>query len=81
MLADQAPVGTDAPRFCPWCGTASPFRSDPHTPLWRRAADEKGTEPPQVLDEVLHIDAYVTGCGKCRRVSHVIGHEARMATG
>jgi hypothetical protein len=28
------------------------------------------------MEDALHTDAFVTGCEGCRRVSHVIGHEA-----
>ncbi len=66
----------DMPQFCPWCGTPSPYRSEPHTPLWEQAARETGQDPPEVLEEALETEAFVTGCAGCRRVSHVIGHEA-----
>ncbi len=67
----------DTPQFCPWCGTPSPYRSERHTPLWQRAAEETGQEPPEPMQEALETEAFVTGCPGCRRVSHVIGHEAQ----
>lgn len=66
----------DAPQFCPWCGTPSPYRSEPHTPLWQRAAEETGQVAPEVVQESLETEAFVTGCAGCRRVSHVVGHHA-----
>ena len=66
----------DVPQFCPWCGTPSPYRSEPRTPLWERAAEETGQEPPDVMHEVLDTESFVTGCPGCRRVTHVVGHEA-----
>ena len=67
----------EAPQFCPWCGTPSPYRPEPHTPLWERAAEETGQEAPEVLHEALETEAFFTGCPGCRRLSHVVGHEAR----
>ncbi len=64
----------DRPQFCPWCGTPSPYRSEPHTPTWQRAADQTGQRAPEVVQESLETEAYVTGCEGCRRVSHVVGH-------
>ena len=71
----------EAPQFCPWCGAPTPYRPEAHTPLWQRLADEKGTEAPDVMEDALHTDAYVTGCPGCRRVSHVVGHEAGARPG
>ncbi len=64
------------PQFCPWCGAPSPYRREEHTPPWERLAAEKGTRAPETIEDALHTDAYVTGCAGCRRISHVIGHEA-----
>ncbi len=69
----------DRPQFCPWCGTPTPYRPETRAPLWLRAAEQSGQEAPEVLQEVLHTEAYVTGCPGCRRVSHVVGHEAHPA--
>ncbi len=66
----------DTPQFCPWCGTPSAYRAEPHKPLWQRAAEETGQEAPEVMREVLETEAFVTGCPGCLRVSHVVGHEA-----
>ena len=66
----------DRPQFCPWCGTPSPYQADPRTPLWQQAAEETGREAPDVVQDALDTESYVTGCAGCRRVSHVIGHVA-----
>ena len=66
----------DRPQFCPWCGTPAPYRPEPHTPLWQRAAEDTGQEAPEVMHDVLDTEAFVTGCPGCRRMSHVVGHEA-----
>jgi hypothetical protein len=65
-----------APQFCPWCGAPSSYRTQRFTPTFEAAAREKNVEPPTVLQEALHTDAFVAGCPSCRRVSHVIGHKA-----
>ena len=74
-MAQQPEIAEiESPGFCPWCGSPAPFRSDRHTPLWRELADERSVEVPDVVEQVLHTDAYVCGCPGCKRVSHVIGH-------
>ncbi|MDQ3680682.1 MAG: hypothetical protein M3378_09120 [Actinomycetota bacterium] len=83
-MSQSVPVSSsvgeiDRPQFCPWCGTPSPYRSEPHTPLWQRAAEETGQEAPEAVRETLETEAFVTGCAGCRRVSHVVGHEADRA--
>nr|MDQ3643124.1 hypothetical protein [Actinomycetota bacterium] len=54
----------------------TPYRSERHTPLWQRAAQETGQEAPEVVQESLGTEAFLTGCVGCRRVSHVVGHHA-----
>lgn len=76
MTADEPTTATSAPGFCPWCGRPTPYRPEDRTPLWQQLADETGTPAPTVMEDALHTDAFVTGCEGCRRVSHVIGHEA-----
>lgn len=74
-MTDQPSIAEiTSPGFCPWCGTPSVYREEPHTPLWSRLAEEHHTTAPEVIQENLHTDAYATGCPGCRRVSHVIGH-------
>ena len=72
-----ASAADDRPQFCPWCGTPTPYRQERHTPLWQRAAEERGEEAPETMRDALDTEAFVTGCPGCRRLSHVIGHEAR----
>jgi len=74
VTENPATAEIDTPQFCPWCGTPSPYRSEPHTPLWQRAAEETGQEAPDVVQEGLETEAFFTGCAGCRRVSHVVGH-------
>lgn len=76
MTETPSTAEIDTPQFCPWCGSPSPYRPERHTPLWQRAAEETGQEAPEVMQEALETEAYLTGCAGCRRVSHVIGHEA-----
>lgn len=76
MASDADERHGTPPRFCPWCGARSPYRSQPRTPLWQRLADETGADPPVAVEDALHTDAWVTGCEGCRWVSHVIGHHA-----
>ncbi len=74
-MSDVASVNdANQPEFCPWCGTPVPYRSDSHTPLYRTLADEHQVEPPDVVEDSLHTDAFVCGCPGCRRISHVIAH-------
>ena len=80
MAGGSAPGDEGLPRFCPWCGTASTYRREDHVPRWQRLAQETEQEPPDVVEDVLDTDAYATGCESCRRVSHVIGHQARPAS-
>ncbi|MDP9069936.1 MAG: hypothetical protein M3N68_01345 [Actinomycetota bacterium] len=67
----------EAPGFCPWCGTPATYRPEDRAPLWQQLAEQSGTEAPAVMEQALHTDAFVGGCEACRRVSHVIGHEAQ----
>jgi hypothetical protein len=69
----------ETPQFCPWCGSPSGYRREARTPLWDRLAKERGRDAPDVLEEALHTEGYVTGCPGCRRISHVIGHPAPSA--
>jgi hypothetical protein len=74
-VAAPPPVSEiETPQFCPWCGSPSGYRREARMPLWERLAAEQGRQAPQVLEETLHTEGYVTGCPGCRRVSHVIGH-------
>jgi hypothetical protein len=74
---DPPPVSEIAtPQFCPWCGSPSGYRPEPRTPLWERLAKDQGRQAPDVLEESLQTEGYVTGCPGCRRISHVIGHPA-----
>jgi hypothetical protein len=76
-VADPPPVSEIAtPQFCPWCGSPSGYRPDPRMPLWGRLAKDRGRQAPDVLEETLQTEGYVTGCPGCRRISHVIGHPA-----
>lgn len=76
MATSADDAHSSAPRFCPWCGSQSPFRSQPRAPLWQKLADEKGADPPDAVEDALHTDTWVTGCPDCKWVSHVIGHHA-----
>ena len=78
MVADEPSGAAGAPpRFCPWCGGPSVYQPEVRTPRWQALAEEAGSRPPEVIEETLHTDAFVTGCESCLRMSHVIGHEAK----
>ncbi len=80
MVGDARAGGAgDVPEFCPWCGRPSPYHPEEWRPRWQTVAEEAGSRPPEVIEEVLQTDAFVTGCDGCLRMSHVIGHEAKPA--
>jgi hypothetical protein len=74
-VADPPPVSEIAtPQFCPWCGSPTGYRPEPRMPLWERLAKDHGRQAPDMLEDALQTEGYVTGCPGCRRISHVIGH-------
>ncbi len=71
-----------APQFCPWCGTPIAYVEHEHEPRHEtlaREARSEGHEPPALPERVartLSGDAFVGACAGCRKVSHVVSHEA-----
>jgi hypothetical protein len=74
------------PQFCPWCGTPIGYDEHDHEPRYETLTAEarsEGREPPPLPDRVRNMlsgESYVGICPGCRRINHVVSHQAPSET-